>query len=139
MSSGALTRGPELFHRQASLRWSQPGSNRRPLRCHRSALPTELWPQKSRQSSAVSLASKSKFLAQLISSPRLFRHGSSRSCKQVRVVTMQTTLARDCGRLELRHIAPEILEAVETACLRREEVEDHVEVVGDDPLRLAEP
>lgn len=26
-------------------RWSQPDSNRRPLRCKRSALPTELWPQ----------------------------------------------------------------------------------------------
>ncbi len=25
--------------------WSQPGSNRRPLPCHGSALPTELWPQ----------------------------------------------------------------------------------------------
>jgi hypothetical protein len=25
--------------------WSQPGSNRRPSRCERDALPTELWPQ----------------------------------------------------------------------------------------------
>ena len=25
--------------------WSQPGSNRRPLQCHCSALPTELWPR----------------------------------------------------------------------------------------------
>jgi hypothetical protein len=25
-------------------RWSQPGSNRRPLACHASALPAELWP-----------------------------------------------------------------------------------------------
>src|SRR2546421_10621621 len=25
--------------------WSQPGSNRRPLACHASALPTELWPR----------------------------------------------------------------------------------------------
>ncbi len=24
--------------------WSQPGSNRRPLACHASALPAELWP-----------------------------------------------------------------------------------------------
>src|SRR2546421_12692452 len=24
--------------------WSQPGSNQRPLACHASALPTELWP-----------------------------------------------------------------------------------------------
>ena len=29
---------------QRSFQWSQPGSNRRPLGCHPSALPTELWP-----------------------------------------------------------------------------------------------
>src|SRR5580693_9200984 len=28
--------------------WSQAGSNRRPLACHASALPAELWPQLSR-------------------------------------------------------------------------------------------
>src|SRR5210317_1471662 len=28
-----------------SLWWSQAGSNRRPLACHASALPAELWPQ----------------------------------------------------------------------------------------------
>src|SRR5262245_18388788 len=27
----------------AGVWWSQPGSNRRPLACHASALPTELW------------------------------------------------------------------------------------------------
>ena len=32
-------------------RWSQPGSNRRPPACHAGALPAELWPQESRQSS----------------------------------------------------------------------------------------
>src|SRR5207302_2804817 len=29
---------------RASAKWSQPGSNRRPLACHASALPAELWP-----------------------------------------------------------------------------------------------
>ena len=29
--------------------WSQAGSNRRPLQCHCSALPTELWPPKKDQ------------------------------------------------------------------------------------------
>src|SRR4029453_2782607 len=31
------------------LRWSQPGSNRRPSGCHPDALPTELWPQETPQ------------------------------------------------------------------------------------------
>ena len=32
-------------------RWSQPGSNRRPLACHASALPAELWPREFPKSS----------------------------------------------------------------------------------------
>jgi hypothetical protein len=34
-----------------SFEWSQPGSNRRPLACHASALPAELWPHERPQSS----------------------------------------------------------------------------------------
>ena len=41
------------------------------------------------------------------------------------------------SRLELRDVAPEILEAVVLARLGREDVQDDVEVVGDDPARLA--
>ncbi len=37
-------------------RWSQPGSNRRPRRCQRRALPTELWPQERHQSSDDTIA-----------------------------------------------------------------------------------
>src|SRR4051812_16422833 len=39
----------------------------------------------------------------------------------------------------LGHIAPEVVEPVELARLRREDVQDDVEVVGDDPRRLALP
>ena len=39
-----LTRA-SATHEKYELEWSQPGSNRRPLRCKRSALPSELWPQ----------------------------------------------------------------------------------------------
>src|SRR5215211_2627898 len=37
-----------------------------------------------------------------------------------------------------RRLAPELLEAVELARLRREDVDDHVEVVHQDPARLGE-
>src|SRR3954451_8273878 len=39
----------------------------------------------------------------------------------------------------LGHVAPEIVETVELARLRREDVQDDVEVVRDDPRRLALP
>src|SRR5205814_7332267 len=35
---------PKRIYRLESDWWSQSGSNRRPLECHSSALPTELWP-----------------------------------------------------------------------------------------------
>src|SRR6187551_258667 len=38
--------------------------------------------------------------------------------------------------LDRGHVAPQLLEAVEAPRLGREEVEDDVEVVGDDPRRL---
>ena len=41
------------------------------------------------------------------------------------------------GDFDERHVAPEILEPVEGARLGREDVQDDVEVVGDDPARLA--
>src|SRR3970040_1610824 len=44
--------------------------------------------------------------------------------------------ASDRGDLDRRHVAPELLEAVEATHLGREEVKHHVEVVGDDPGRL---
>ena len=49
------------------------------------------------------------------------------------------TTALGAGRLErlLGHVAPEVVEAVELARLGREDVQDDVEVVGDDPGRLA--
>jgi hypothetical protein len=42
----------------------------------------------------------------------------------------------DRGELDGGHVAPQLLEPVEATRLRREEVEDDVEVVGDDPTRL---
>src|ERR1700675_3437341 len=78
--------------------WTQPGSNRRPLACHASALPAELW---ARDGASVAVGSR----------------GSSR------------------GRL-LRDVAPQILEAVVLTRLGGEDVQDDVEVVGDDPRRL---
>ena len=49
-------------------------------------------------------------------------------------------LGGDCGLdLDRRHVAPELLEAVEATHLGREEMEDDVEVVGHDPVRLANP
>ncbi len=41
------------------------------------------------------------------------------------------------GVLDRRHVVPEILEPVVRARLGREDVEDDVEVVGDDPVALA--
>ena len=38
-------RHPTSHRLPRDMRWSQPGSNRRPRRCKRGALPTELWPQ----------------------------------------------------------------------------------------------
>src|SRR5450432_4699850 len=38
--------GIEVDRRNQSLWWSQSESNRRPLECHPSALPTELWPHR---------------------------------------------------------------------------------------------
>src|SRR5438132_3978013 len=35
---------PRVAGFQVPDEWSQPGSNRRPLACHASALPAELWP-----------------------------------------------------------------------------------------------
>src|SRR6186713_420046 len=42
-------------HRRGA-RWSQPGSNRRPPRCQRGALPAELWPQERPQSTGAATA-----------------------------------------------------------------------------------
>src|SRR5579872_644589 len=39
--------------------------------------------------------------------------------------------------LDVRHVAPEVLEPVVRARGRREDVHDDVEVVGDDPLSVA--
>ena len=44
--------------RRRRLWWSQAGSNRRPLQCHCSALPAELWPHKGADSSALQRASQ---------------------------------------------------------------------------------
>src|SRR5258707_1046932 len=48
-------------------------------------------------------------------------------------------LGRGYRRCLLRYVAPQVLQAIEVARLGREDVEDDVEVVGDDPrcLRLA--
>ena len=44
-NSGPSAGGGFILHRPPSVWWSQAGSNRRPLQCHCSALPAELWPR----------------------------------------------------------------------------------------------
>src|SRR6266508_2092558 len=96
-----------LAPRNASIdaEWSQPGSNRRPPRCQRGALPAELWPL-----GRDTVAHRS-------------RGGLAP--------------ARSGGDFDRGHVAPQILEAVIVPRLLREDVEDDVEVVGEDPGRLA--
>jgi len=43
------------------------------------------------------------------------------------------------GHLDRRNIAPELLEAVVGSRVRREDVQDDVEVVAEDPARLLRP
>ena len=50
------------------------------------------------------------------------------------------TRSDGCGLdLDARHVAPQILEPVVRPRVRREDVQHDVEVVGDDPARLALP
>ena len=44
---------------------------------------------------------------------------------------------RGALEIDLRHVAPQILERIEAARLGREDVQDDVEIVGDDPVAVA--
>jgi hypothetical protein len=86
--------------------WSQSGSNRRPLACHASALPAELWPQREADNNKNNAGNQAYFKKKIYASKNAYAgyfSGLRKNFRKKRIKTQvfALTLCFDCVNIGL--------------------------------------